>query len=148
MRSTSVLDEQLAGAFKLAARRSASDAELAVLREFYEDEYAAFSASPENTAHYLDVGVAAADPSLDAPALAALSSTANVVLNSPDSYLLREPCRSQTTTRSCLADGFSLTRARAWEALRSRTCSAARPSWRRAPAARSASRITAPLRSA
>jgi hypothetical protein len=89
MRSADTLDEQLASVFKLAARRSGSDAELAVLRDFYDEEYAAFNASPENTARYLDVGVVAADGSLDAPALAALASTANVVLNSPDSYLLR-----------------------------------------------------------
>jgi hypothetical protein len=89
MRSATALDDQLGGVFELAARRSPSDAELAVLRDFYADEYATFSASPENTARYLDVGVVAADPSLDAATLAALSSTANVVLNSPDSYLLR-----------------------------------------------------------
>jgi hypothetical protein len=89
MRSTKALDEQLAGVFKLAARRSASEAELAVLSDFYAEEHAAFSASPENTARYLDVGVVAEDESLDAASLAALASTANVVLNSPDSYLLR-----------------------------------------------------------
>jgi hypothetical protein len=89
MRSPTALDEQLASVFKLAARRSATEAELAVLRDFYADEHAAFEASPENTARYLDVGVVPADPSLDASALAAMASTANVVLNSPDSYLLR-----------------------------------------------------------
>jgi hypothetical protein len=89
MRASSALDEQLRGVFELAARRSASDAELEVLREFYSAERAAFAASPENAARYLDVGIVPADTTLDPASLAALASTANVVLNSPDSYLLR-----------------------------------------------------------
>jgi hypothetical protein len=89
LRDHGSLDEQLRATFRLAARRAASDAELAVLREFYAAEHAAFAASPDGTARYLDVGIVPADASLDAPALAALASTANVVLNSPDSYLLR-----------------------------------------------------------
>jgi hypothetical protein len=89
LRSASELEDQLGAVFRLAARRSASEAELAVLRNFYAAEHAAFAASPENTARYLDVGVVPPDPALDAATLAALASTANVVLNSPDSYLLR-----------------------------------------------------------
>jgi hypothetical protein len=89
MREQSAVDERLRGLFKLAARRSAGDAELDVLREFYAAEQAAFAASPDDTARYLDIGIVPPDPELDAASLAALASTANVVLNSPDSYLLR-----------------------------------------------------------
>jgi hypothetical protein len=89
MRDASALDEQLEAVFRLAARRPASQAELATIRDFYTAERAAFAASPESTARYLKIGVVPADASLDAPSLAALASTANVVLNSPDSYLLR-----------------------------------------------------------
>jgi hypothetical protein len=83
------VDAQLLNVFKLAARRSAGDAELATLREFYASERAAFAASAENTARYLAIGIVPVDTELDAVSLAALASTANVVLNSPDSYLLR-----------------------------------------------------------
>jgi hypothetical protein len=89
MRTQISVDDQLRGVFKLAARRNAGDAELGVLREFYAAERAAFAASPDDTTRYLDVGIVPAEPELDAASLAALASTANVVLNSPDSYSLR-----------------------------------------------------------
>jgi hypothetical protein len=60
-----------------------------VLREFYAAEHAAFAAAPESATSYLDIGIVPPDAALDPAALAALASTANVVLNSPDSYLLR-----------------------------------------------------------
>ena len=59
MSAESSLDQQLRSVFRLAARRPASDAELDVLRDFYSAERAAFAASPENTARYLDVGIVA-----------------------------------------------------------------------------------------
>jgi hypothetical protein len=89
MRTQISVDDQLRGVFKLAARRNAGDADLGVLREFYAAERAAFAASPDDTTRYLDVGIVPAEPELDAASLAALASTANVVLNSPDSYSLR-----------------------------------------------------------
>jgi hypothetical protein len=89
LRSAPEGDGQLREVFRLAARRAPSDAELAVLRDFYTAERAAFAASPDDTARYLDVGIVPADPAFDPAILAALASTANVVLNSPDSYLLR-----------------------------------------------------------
>jgi hypothetical protein len=89
MREQTELDIELGSVFKLAARRSPTAAELAVLRDFYTAERAAFAASPDDAARYLDVGIVPPDPAIDAASLAALASTANVVLNSPDSYLLR-----------------------------------------------------------
>jgi hypothetical protein len=89
MRTQRSVDDQLRGVFKLAARRTAGDAELGVLREFYAAERAAFAASPDDPTRYLDDGIVPAEPELDAASLAALASTANVVLNSPDSYSLR-----------------------------------------------------------
>jgi hypothetical protein len=89
MRSSSGVDDRLKSVFVLAARRAPNDDELGVLRDFYAAELAAFAGSPQDTERYLDIGVVAADSTLDPPALAALASTANVVLNSPDSYLLR-----------------------------------------------------------
>jgi hypothetical protein len=89
MTAHEALDEQLAEVFTLAARRAPNAAELAALREFHAGELAAFAASPEAVARYLAIGVVPAPAALDGARLAALASTANVVLNTPDSYLLR-----------------------------------------------------------
>jgi hypothetical protein len=89
LREHAVLDNQLRAVFRLAARRAASDTELDVLRAFYASERTAFAESPDATARYLAVGIVPPDSALDAASLAALASTANVALNSPDSYLLR-----------------------------------------------------------
>lgn len=89
MREHEEVDAQLRDVFHLAARRAPNEAELGVLREFYDGEHAAFAAAAETAERYLAIGVVPPDPALDAARLAALASTANVVLNSPDSYLLR-----------------------------------------------------------
>lgn len=89
MRDHADADEQLSAAFHLAARRAPSAAELTVLRSFYDGERAVFAASADATTRYLAIGIVPPDPALDAASLAALASTASVVLNSPDSYLLR-----------------------------------------------------------
>jgi hypothetical protein len=89
MREQAALDDQLRTVFHLAARRAASDAELEVLRTFYAAERTAFAASSDATARYLGIGIVPNDPALDSASLAALASTANVALNSPDFYLLR-----------------------------------------------------------
>jgi hypothetical protein len=89
MTQSTELDEQLAAVFRLAARRAASDAELAALREFHAGELAAFAAEPAAVVSYLAIGIVPAPPALDATRLAALASATNVVLNTPDSYLLR-----------------------------------------------------------
>jgi len=83
------LDQQLAALFHLAARRTPSTAELGALREFYTAELAAFRQSAAAAERYLDVGVVPAQGGIDHAHLAALASTANVALNTPDSYLLR-----------------------------------------------------------
>jgi hypothetical protein len=83
------LDSQLAALFHLAARRAPSEAELGVLRDFYAAELAAFRQSTEAAERYLDVGITPVQAGVDHAHLAALASTANVALNTPDSYLLR-----------------------------------------------------------
>ena len=83
------VDEQLTAVFRLAARRSPSDAELAALREFHSGELEAFAASSADVDRYLAVGIEPVPAGLDRARLAALASAANVALNTPDSYLLR-----------------------------------------------------------
>ena len=89
MHQQSSLDEQLVLVFRLAARRTPSLLELDTLRTFFERQRADFAASEQATKSYLGIGVVEPDPGLDPTWLAALGSTANVVLNSPDSYMLR-----------------------------------------------------------
>jgi Protein of unknown function (DUF1553)/Protein of unknown function (DUF1549)/Planctomycete cytochrome C/Concanavalin A-like lectin/glucanases superfamily len=83
------LDAQLILMFRLAARRTPSAGELDMLRDFFAGQHAEFAASAEATERYLDIGVLEPEPDLDAAWLAALGATANVVFNSPDSYMLR-----------------------------------------------------------
>jgi hypothetical protein len=89
MHAADELDVQLERMFRLAARRAPSMTELDTLRAFFEVQHAEFLASNEAVAAYLDIGVLAPDPTLDAAWLAALGSTANVIFNLPDSYTLR-----------------------------------------------------------
>jgi hypothetical protein len=89
MHASADLGTQLATVFRLAARRAPSPAEAAVLRRFFDAEREAFASSPEAAEKYLHVGVDPPDASIDPGSLAALASAANVVLNSPDSYMLR-----------------------------------------------------------
>jgi hypothetical protein len=89
MHAADELDVQLERMFRLAARRAPSMTELDTLRAFFEVQHAEFLASDEAVDAYLDIGVLAPDPTLDAAWLAALGSTANVIFNLPDSYTLR-----------------------------------------------------------
>jgi hypothetical protein len=89
LRSNDDPDARLEQLFRLGARRTPEAAELGVLREFYETERAAFAESPDAAAAYLDIGIAPAADGADPAELAALASTANVVLNTPDAYMQR-----------------------------------------------------------
>ena len=62
---------------------------LAVLREHYEQQRAAFSGNDAKIASVLDVGVISPDPDLDRTTLAALTNVAALVMNSPDAYTVR-----------------------------------------------------------
>ncbi len=83
------LDAQLDDIFKLGARRAAEQAELGILREFYAGELAAFGKAPESADKYLRNGIEVVPAGVDKTTLAALASTANVVLNTPDAYMTR-----------------------------------------------------------
>jgi hypothetical protein len=89
MRDHDELDDQLVRMFRLAVRRAPSSAELDTLREFFAARHAEFAAATDAVDDYLGIGVLAPDPELDAPWLAALGSTGNVIFNTPDSYMLR-----------------------------------------------------------
>jgi len=82
-------DAELTSVFHLGARRAPNAQELKTLREFYDAELAKFRADAEAATRYLAIGVTPPPAGLDPAHLAALASSANVVLNTPDSYLLR-----------------------------------------------------------
>ena len=89
MRESAETAGRLDSIFRLAARRGAAPRELDLIAQFYERELRYFGESPDAAAAYLATGIVPADPLLDPLELAALASTANVVLNTPDSYMLR-----------------------------------------------------------
>ncbi len=74
-------DERLAYAFLLAVSREPEEAELAVLRETYDRELAAFEAHPDAALALLSVGESVRDASLDPAQHAALAYVAHLVLN-------------------------------------------------------------------
>jgi hypothetical protein len=82
-------DAQLAAVFHLAARRAPSEPELKTLREFFDGELAAFRADAAAADRYLSIGIAPVPAGVDHTRLAALATSANVALNTPDSYMLR-----------------------------------------------------------
>lgn len=73
--------ERLNHAFLLAMARPASEDELAILQQLYQDELTNFKAEPERAEELLAVGKAPANDALNKPELAAWSTVASVILN-------------------------------------------------------------------
>jgi hypothetical protein len=81
------IDSQIKSVFRLAARRSPTDREISLLREYYESEYELYSANREGDVDLiLAVGVSAVAAVADPAALVALASVAGAVMNTPDAY--------------------------------------------------------------
>ena len=83
------VDGQLTRLFRLATRRAPRADELEILREFYAAELDRFRRAPENAEALVSIGVTAVNASLDRPRLAALTSAAALIMNSPDAYTIR-----------------------------------------------------------
>jgi mono/diheme cytochrome c family protein len=86
LRGASDADAQVTLLFRLALRRSPHADELALVRDFYQSELQRFSADPEAAAKFVRTGVAPVDPAVEPVRLAAFTSAAAVVMNSPDAY--------------------------------------------------------------
>jgi len=82
-------DAQLKRLYRQATRETPRAEHLAVLRDFYREQRAAYAGNNAKVAGVLDVGVVPADPKLDRAALAAMTSVAALVMNSPDAYTVR-----------------------------------------------------------
>jgi len=80
---------QLARLYRLGTRATPSAQHIAVLREYYAQQRAAYANDEAKAASVLDVGVVPPDPALDRPALAAMTNVAALVMNSPDAYTVR-----------------------------------------------------------
>jgi hypothetical protein len=82
-------DAQLARLYRLGTRATPTAAEVAVLRDYYREQRAAYAGNDAKIAGVLEVGVMPADPDLDRAALAAMTNVAALVMSSPDAYTVR-----------------------------------------------------------
>jgi hypothetical protein len=82
-------DAQLARLYRLATRATPTAAHVAVLRDYYDEQRAAYEGNETKIAGVLDVGVVPADASLDRSSLAAMTNVAALVMSSPDAYTVR-----------------------------------------------------------
>jgi hypothetical protein len=82
-------EAQLARLYRHATRATPTREEVAVLRDYYRAQRAAYAGNDAKIAGVLEVGVVSADPALDRTALAALTNVAALVMNSPDAYTVR-----------------------------------------------------------
>ena len=89
LQSSADEDAQLARLYRHATRSTPSAEHIAVLRDYYAQQRAAYAGNDAKIASVLDVGVVPADPALDRTALAALTNVAALVMNSPDAYTVR-----------------------------------------------------------
>jgi hypothetical protein len=89
LRTAPDLDAQLTRLYRHATRATPRAEHLAVLRDFYREQRAAYDGNAAKVAGVLDVGVVPPDPALDRTALAALTNVAALVMNSPDAYTVR-----------------------------------------------------------
>ena len=80
---------QLARLYRLGTRATPSAEHIAVLRDYYAQQRAAYANNEAKAASVLDVGVVPADPALDRATLAAMTNVAALVMNSPDAYTVR-----------------------------------------------------------
>jgi hypothetical protein len=84
------LDAQIVAIFRLTARRTPTETEVAILREYYQTEHERYANERRRDAEQiLHIGVSAANPIDDPAALVALTSVAAAVMNTPDAYSAR-----------------------------------------------------------
>jgi hypothetical protein len=83
------LDERIAWAFRLVTARSATEKELAILRELWNEQKSLFDKVPSAAAKLLATGDAKVDPKLPATELAANTILALTLLNHDEAVVRR-----------------------------------------------------------
>jgi hypothetical protein len=89
LRHSSDEREQLARLYRLGARMTPAEEHLDLLGRYYREQGDVFANNAQKTANLLGIGVTAPDPQIDPAALAAMTSVAALVMNSPDAYTVR-----------------------------------------------------------
>jgi hypothetical protein len=89
MLATADQDAQLRMVFRLATRRTPSNAELQTMREELAGAARHFAGEEGAAESYLSTGVTPVDGRLDTVRLAALTSVTATVMNTPDAYSIR-----------------------------------------------------------
>jgi hypothetical protein len=89
LKSSPDKQEQIKLVYRLATRRSPTNEELTIMRQYYDDEAARFTKSEDDADKFLGVGLTPVDPGVDRVQLAALTSVAAAVMNTPDAFTLR-----------------------------------------------------------
>jgi hypothetical protein len=82
-------DGQLTRLFRLATRRRPRAEELSLIRAYYDGEVARYTVAREDAVKLLATGLTRVDAALNPVRLAALTSAAALVMNSPDAYSVR-----------------------------------------------------------
>jgi hypothetical protein len=82
-------DDRIVTIFRLGARRTPTDKEFEILREYYQDEYARYSGLEQDVERILSIGVSEPGPVADPVAVVALTSVAAAVMNTPDAYFIK-----------------------------------------------------------
>jgi hypothetical protein len=89
LRFSSEEEAQLTRLYRIGTRSTPRAEHVAVLRDYYAQQRAAYDGNDAKASSVLDVGVVPADPSLDRTTLAAMTNVAALVMNSPDAYTVR-----------------------------------------------------------
>jgi hypothetical protein len=89
IKSSADEDQQLITMWRLAVRRHPVATELAALKAYRASEVARMQQSPDDAKKLIAIGLAPADPEVDAVELAALTIVTAGVMNTPDAYTLR-----------------------------------------------------------
>jgi mono/diheme cytochrome c family protein len=89
MKASSGRDAQLREIYRLAARRTPDEGQMAVLRDVYNVTAQEYGQARDRAQALVKVGVTPVDASLDVVQLAALTNVTAVAMNTPDAYSVR-----------------------------------------------------------
>ena len=89
MQASSDKTEEIKFVYRLAVRRNPTAEETKIMRDYYEQEAARFASSQGDADKFLSVGLQPVGAGVDHIQLAAMTSVAEAVMNTPDAYTSR-----------------------------------------------------------